>query len=203
MPSVSTAMLVPPPAGTPLVPFRWTVDQFCELRKLQLFFEVRAILVRGEFYLRPRYRPQHEYAMGLLHDRLWKNRVESSHVRCQSPIVIDEHSALLPAISLVEGDLERYADYHPTTALFVVELANGSLLFDLNVKAELYASAGIPEYWILDRDSGQLHVFRDPVARSIGFGSAAYQTHRAFGSLECIAPLAMPSISIGVAELIP
>ena len=54
-------------------------------------------------------------------------------------------AAIVPA-----GD---YDHAHPTTALLVIEIADSSLARDRR-KAGLYAAAGIPECWIVDRPLG-------------------------------------------------
>jgi Uma2 family endonuclease len=48
----------------------------------------------------------------------------------------------------------------PLAVLLAVEVAHTSLQYDLTTKAELYAAAGIPEYWVLDLEGRVLHVFR-------------------------------------------
>src|SRR4051794_14795289 len=53
---------------------------------------------------------------------------------------------------------------HPASAVLVVEVAASSLPVDLAVKAPLYASAGIAEYWVLDRDGRRAIVHREPAA---------------------------------------
>ena len=46
--------------------------------------------------------------------------------------------------------------------MLIVEVADTTLAYDLTTKAELYATAGIADYWVLDVENRQLHVFRDP-----------------------------------------
>lgn len=198
----SSAFLAPPPAGTPLTPFRWTVEQCYQLKKLELFYTVRVILVRGELYLRPRLLPQHEYAIGKLDALLRAGCGEDHHVRSQSPIVMNESTALMPAVAVVDGDIYRYADQHPQTAALAVEVTNGSLLFDTTIKAELYATAGVPEYWIIDRETRQFFVYRDPVPHPAGFSATAYRTHWALGPAESVSPLVIPSVHISLSDLL-
>ena len=52
--------------------------------------------------------------------------------------------------------------------MLVVEVAQSSLRVDLGFKAPLYASAGIPEYWVLDLDYDRLIVHRDPCGDGYG-----------------------------------
>lgn len=53
-------------------------------------------------------------------------------------------------------------DRHPSGALLVVEMGNTSLRMDLGPKARIYATAGVPEYWVLDVKRREIVVHRDP-----------------------------------------
>jgi Uma2 family endonuclease len=71
------------------------------------------------------------------------------------------------SISLPEPDLAvipvTARDERPAGALLVVEMGATSLRLDLGRKAEIYATAGIPEYWVLDVDQRVLVVHREPL----------------------------------------
>ena len=83
--------------------------------------------------------------------------------------------------------------YHPATATLIVEVAVSSLRRDLGTKAELYARAGVPEYWLLALDQRHLIVRREvrPVvgeyAQSIELGESARAS---------CAALALPELEI-------
>jgi Uma2 family endonuclease len=70
------------------------------------------------------------------------------------------------AVSRPEPDLaivpRTPRDRHPTDALLVVEVAVSSQHVDLGRKAQVYAGAGIPEYWVLDVSERELVVHRTP-----------------------------------------
>lgn len=78
------------------------------------------------------------------------------------------HPLRLPdPTSLPEPDLAAVApgtraDEHPTSALLVTEIAVSSTRTDVDVKAPLYASAGVREYWVVDVPARCLHVFAEP-----------------------------------------
>src|SRR5436190_23100075 len=80
-------------------------------------------------------------------------------------------------ISLPEPDFaivpKTPIDRHPTGALLVVEMGNTSLRMDLGPKARIYATAGIPEYWVLDVKRREIVVHRRPA------GSAYEHVRRA------------------------
>jgi Uma2 family endonuclease len=69
-------------------------------------------------------------------------------------------------ISLPEPDLViaplATRDSHATGALLVAEMGATSLAIDLGRKADIYATAGVPDYWVLDVKRRRLVVHRDP-----------------------------------------
>lgn len=68
-----------------------------------------------------------------------------------------------PDIAVVEGTDEDYALCHPTTALLVMEVAISSLERD-EVKAGIYAQAGIVEYWLVNAEENQVTIYTRPSA---------------------------------------
>lgn len=81
-------------------------------------------------------------------------------VRQEKPISI-QNSEPEPDISVVRGTYDDFGEEHPETAEHVIEVANSSLEEDMD-KAEIYASARIPFYWIVDLKGKKLHVFQNP-----------------------------------------
>jgi Uma2 family endonuclease len=57
-----------------------------------------------------------------------------------------------PDFALVKAKPDAYRDAHPVAkdVLLVIEVSDSTLRFDLDVKARLYATQGIPEYWVID-----------------------------------------------------
>lgn len=81
----------------------------------------------------------------------------------------------------------------PEDVLLVVEISDSSLRFDLTVKAELYARAGIPEYWVFDILKKRLIVHREPA-------DGRYTQVTAYAIGESVAPLAAQEHQFAVAE---
>ena len=82
-------------------------------------------------------------------------------VRVASPLTLSG-SEPEPDLAVIPLDAPR--PYHPATATLVIEVAVTSLTRDLGAKAELYASAGVPEYWVLDLVHRCLVMHRAPRA---------------------------------------
>jgi len=69
-------------------------------------------------------------------------------VRVQMPFAASSDS--LPEPDLAVVPLADYDDAHPDTAFLLIEVSDASLRKDRRLKAELYARAGVPEYWIVN-----------------------------------------------------
>jgi Uma2 family endonuclease len=84
----------------------------------------------------------------------------------------------------------------------VVEIADTSQAYDLGRKAEVYAAAGIEDYWVVLPAEREIVVCRDRQTTSASSTGWAY-AERAFRPGETIAPLAMPAHPVAVADLLP
>ncbi|MCA1993904.1 MAG: Uma2 family endonuclease, partial [Coleofasciculus sp. S288] len=82
----------------------------------------------------------------------------------------------------------------PDNIFWLIEFSNTSLAKDLDVKRKAYATAAIPEYWVMDLKKQQLKVFREPVAGD-------YASESTFKAGE-IRPLAFPDVVVSVQRLI-
>ena len=85
-------------------------------------------------------------------------------VGCQRALTIGNSE---PEPDLVVRERDTPKPYHPSSAVLVIEVAASSLPVDLAVKAPLYASAGIAEYWVLDLDGRRAIVHREPERRRL------------------------------------
>jgi Uma2 family endonuclease len=89
-----------------------------------------------------------------------------------------------------------YGDRHPTPQdiFWIVEVAKTSLTKDLDLKATIYASAGVQEYWVLDLSARRIIVFRHPQ-------DGTYTEENTFVE-GTIAPLAFPEVAVSVGRLL-
>jgi Uma2 family endonuclease len=125
-------------------------------------------------------------------------------VREEKPIDVNTTNDPEPDVVVVPGNARTYRNA-PTApdvslALVVVEVADATLFQDTTTKAELYATAGVADYWVLDVENDRLHVFRDPQQMA---GAVAYRTHLTLTAGDTITLLAVPGVPIAVADLIP
>jgi Uma2 family endonuclease len=112
-------------------------------------------------------------------------------VRVQSPFAASDHSEPEPDLAVVPpGD---YDDAHPGEAYLLVEVAASSLTKDRGVKAALYASCGVPEYWVVNLVDQLIEVHTDIVR-------GTYARVVAFRKGERITLQRFPDVSIAVSD---
>lgn len=70
-----------------------------------------------------------------------------------------------PDLSLLVPREDYYLHKRPVAfdTVLAVEVSDTTLRYDLGRKMNLYSRHGIKEYWVLDTNSRQMHVFRRPV----------------------------------------
>lgn len=92
---------------------------------------------------------------------------------------------------------KRYFDGHPTAkdTLLAIEVADSSLRTDRTTKADLYAEAGIGEYWVVDVQGRCIYVMREIAADN------HYGWQRTINIGEELSPLAKPDAVLNVADL--
>ena len=107
---------------------------------------------------------------------LWRMIPPGWHVAKGVPILTSDWSRPEPDLAVIRGTVEDDED-RPVTAddtAMVVEIAGPNLASDRADMARVYATAGIPVYWIVDLAAGQVEIFSDP-------GRDGYQSHQVLG----------------------
>ena len=102
-------------------------------------------------------------------------------IRNQLPPLLPDSSEPEPDLVVVKSDPRDTAEDHPRTALAVVENSESTLEFDRAVKRQLYAEAGIPEYWIINLTDRWLEDFPQPIG-------SEYQDQSVLSEKESITP---------------
>ena len=108
--------------------------------------------------------PRHALAIDLLNRLLPAALGKQAWLRVQNPIVLDDASEPQPDLAVVRHPWSGYPDGHPRPPdiLLLIEVADSSLGFDLGAKLELYARAGIREFWVVDLTRNRVLVHRRP-----------------------------------------
>jgi len=99
---------------------------------------------------------------------------ELGHHACsQQPVHIPPHHEPEPDASVVRGDVGDYEEHHPGPGdlFLVVEVADSSLSYDRGRKLQVYASAGIAQYWIVNLNDRCIEVYTQPSPEPAGYQS--------------------------------
>lgn len=84
----------------------------------------------------------------------------AANVRVQCGFVCDDNR---PEPDILWLKPRRYGKVKPTAAdvLLLIEVSDSSLSSDLHEKADMYAAAGVYEYWVIDVNKKRIHVMSD------------------------------------------
>ncbi|WP_165245486.1 Uma2 family endonuclease [Paludisphaera soli] len=176
-------------------PYRFTADQLWRMLKAGIIpDEVDVELLRGRIYRMTKREP-HCFAVGELADRLRGMLPDGFHVREEKPLSHDQRSIPEPDVAVVRGARADYRLEPPSTAraALLVEVCASTRTGDYRDKVRLYASAGVPTYWVVDVDGRKLDVYSEPQ----GSGrDASYARHAAFPEGEA-APVILDGREVG------
>ena len=178
---------------------RWTVQDYHRMGELGLFdTDEHTELLAGQITLTAPKGTPHVTALHLLVHTLRVRLEERALVRTQDPIQLDDFSEPEPDLAVVQGTILDYAEQHPRPdqVYLVVEVADSTLRQDCEVKAKLYAQAGIADYWVLDLKHRQIHLFRAPTA-------TGYTQHLILTEPNQISPLAFSDVSLSLSDILP
>lgn len=157
--------------------------------------EERIELVEGYIYEKFPLTCWHAAGIQALQEILVPIFEEGCSVRFRMPLALGEESEPEPDVAVVQGHWREYRTAHPSDALLVAEVMDKTLLHDRNRKGVLYATANIPDYWVLNWEDRCLEVLRDP-------RDGRYQSRITLVAGDRISPLVKPEVSISVSSLL-
>ncbi|MEO1147277.1 MAG: Uma2 family endonuclease [Cyanobacteria bacterium J06638_22] len=175
--------------------YKWTLDRYHAAIEAGVFEDQAVELLRGDIVVMAPEREPHacyssegaEYFRSLLGDR--------AAIRETKPITLPDNSEPVPDVAIVHPPLRRYLRHHPAPdeIFWILEYSQTSLTKDLGLKKDVYAEAGIREYWVSDLKNTRLNVFRN-------LSNGTYQTELTLMT-GALTPLAFPDITITVERL--
>ena len=208
---MSTTLLDELSGGTapPLVPI--TVEQFQQMILNGIFQDgdpielIDGLLVRKDRSARGEHLMTHNPRHALLVSRLQRFLMSACeaagcYLRIQIPVVLGSINAPEPDVAVVRGTEEDYADRHPGPAdlELMIEVADSSLGTDRSTKQRLYATAGVPQYWLVNLPESQLEVYEQPDAAT---GKYARKTIHAAGQTVAWNPSTTQRLDLSVTDL--
>ena len=192
MPSAFLELVAPPPLES-LPRKKWTVCEIEELLSKGWYPGDGYELIDGELIDKKMGKNNpHVVAALLMHE--WLVGIFGfRRVHKEDPVNVDEHNEPEPDLVVFRAPLQASGRKpQPEDVLLVVEVAASSLAMDRSIKADLYACAGIPDYWVLDVNRRRMIVHREPK-------DGKYASVVAYSEDESVAPLAAPESAFRVA----
>lgn len=142
---------------------RWTVSEYRHLSEAGILDEEdRVELLDGWIVPKMTHNPPHDWMVSKL-TRILMNAAGSNWIVRTQCAINTADSEPEPDIAVVRGPEGRYLTQHPQPedVALVIEVADTSTRRD-RAKTAIYASAGIPTYWIVNLVDKQIEVFGNP-----------------------------------------
>jgi Uma2 family endonuclease len=160
-------------------------------------------LIGGQLVVAEPQGSYHVTAVGMIDDRLRAALPPGWIVRSQMPVSLDDESVPEPDLAVVRGTRADYRHAHPTLPALIVEVADSSLTFDREHKGSLSARVGAQDYWIVNLVDRVLEVYRGPGPDASAPYGWRYRSAQTLAPGSTVTPLALPSVRLTVADLLP
>lgn len=182
-------------------PKHWTKEQYRRLENVpRAKDEPRFYLFRGELIEMSGMNQPHAWSVSKCTRWAVKSFDPRFIIRPQLPFDVPGDSMPEPDVAIVAPE-EDARPTHPQSAALVIEIAESSLQDDRAMAAE-YASAGVPQYWILDVKRRVLEIRTQIIDEPQSPTGKNYGNVRTLSENE-IAETFDPAISVAVKELLP
>lgn len=142
----------------------FTVNEFYQMYDAGILKpNIRYELINGEVFIVKSVQNKEKGISSYLHEILIKSLKGQVIVFSKCPIRIDNINHLFSDITIAHFKKHRYknVDTRPEDIHFLIEVSDSTLQKDRTLKRELYAKAGIPEYWIVNIPDEQIEVFKE------------------------------------------
>jgi Uma2 family endonuclease len=146
---------------------RFTRSEVGQMLDAGLFAGERFELIDGDLIDKMGQNPPHSHSLRLLH--AWLTKIfGGERIQVQQPIEAapaeQERSLPEPDFAVLAELKQDYGRRHPRgdELLLAIEVADTTAQYDATTKRDLYARAGVPEYWVLDIGARRLIVHRHP-----------------------------------------
>ncbi len=176
----------------------FTADEYFRMWEVGILPEEgRFELIRGEIIEMPIPGRPHRSLVDRLNHLFSLALGRSAIVRVQNAVPLDTHSVPFPDLTLLQPRPDFYSasEAEPEDVLLVVEVSDTSVWYDANVKAPVYASAGIAEYWQLNVQKEVVIVRTNPV-------EGEYRTVQILHRGENLRPVRLPGVTFTVDDMI-
>ncbi|HEX5370577.1 MAG TPA: Uma2 family endonuclease [Dehalococcoidia bacterium] len=176
----------------------FTVEEYERLAEAGILHEDEHVeLIEGEIVEMVPIGSHHSGTVKRLNALLMRRFGSVAVIGVQDPVRIGSLSEPEPDISVLKARADFYTSRNPSAedVLLLIEVSDSSLKIDPSIKLPIYASAAIPEVWLVDLTSDAIEVFSEPPGSS-------YTKMRVARRGESIAPLAFPDLMIVLNDIL-
>lgn len=148
-----------------VTPKRFTINEYHQLIELGFLQESDRIeLIRGELMQMVAKGTPHTVCGSILCRQLDRLLGDRAVIRGQDPITLPNQSEPEPDVAIARGKDEDYLVHHPypEDIFLVIEISDSTLNYDQTTKLEVYAEAGVSNYWIINLNVRQLECYSQP-----------------------------------------
>jgi Uma2 family endonuclease len=167
-------------------------SEYERLVKADVFRGEHVELIHGIIVRMSPQNDAHATLVQILNRILMPALVGRADVRVQLPFAASDDSEPEPDLAVVA--VARFGEPHPQRAFLIIEVADSSLEDDRTIKAGVYASSGVPEYWVANILDRSLEVHTEP-------SRGAYTRVTPHRQGDRVAPAAFPDVTVDVAAL--
>jgi Uma2 family endonuclease len=149
--------------------YRFTLDQYHRMIEADVLTEDDPVeFLHGEVVPKMPHGDPHGLCIERL-DRLFARLLpDEVSVRCQLPVVCGEDEPEPDFTLCVPSEERNNRHPRPEHVYLVVEVADSSVGIDRTEMAAIYARSGIPVYWIVNLEDGQVEVYTEPNTPTVG-----------------------------------
>ena len=150
---------------------RLTVSEYYRMVEVGLLApDARVELIEGEMIEMAPIGSRHGSCVMRLDAQLQGSVGQRALVSVQNSVRLDDRSEPQPDLVLLRPRDDFYSRAHPTAddVLLLIEVADRSARYDIEIKTRLYAQHGIPEVWIIDLEQACVRFFRSPMPAGYG-----------------------------------
>ncbi|OKH14677.1 Uma2 family endonuclease [[Limnothrix rosea] IAM M-220] len=179
-----------------LATYKWTIANYHQAIDAGLFTDESVELLRGNLVVMAPERELHAYYTRSIGHYLQSLLGDRALVSEAHPVTLPNNSEPEPDIAVVQPLGREYLEHHPypENIFWLIECSQTTLTKDLTEKKDIYAEAGIQEYWVINLQNHQLIVFKD-------LQNGIYKIEKSFVE-GTISPIAFPNIQVSVHQLL-
>jgi Uma2 family endonuclease len=177
---------------------QFTTQQFHLMHEAGVFSEGdRLELINGEIKKMSPIGRKHATCVTRLNTLFVTRLLHKAIVWSQNPIRLDDNSEPQPDIAILKPRDDFYEEGLPTPSdiLLIIEVADSTIAYDREVKAPLYAAAGIPEMWLFDVNKKAIEGYSQPSA-------SGYKRRQRYEQNDTLSMISFPDVSFNWSELI-